>query len=104
MRGSKKPVAALVGRGSTVTLKDLVNAGGKEISLGSTMYRTALGTLFSAIEEVQTTGTFNFERASVPYKKTQRSDERQLTRSCYGARNDVSEALAERNRTWRHKM
>ncbi len=66
----KQPVTVLVGRGGAVTLRDLADAGAKEISLGSTMYRTAMGTLFSAIEEVQTKGTFNFERASVPYENS----------------------------------
>jgi len=64
-----KPVTALVGRGGTVTLKDLTEAGVKEISLGSTLYRTALGTLFNAIEEIQSKGTFTFEKNSVPYEK-----------------------------------
>jgi 2-methylisocitrate lyase-like PEP mutase family enzyme len=63
-----KPVTVLVGRGNQYNVKDLTAAGAKEIGLGSTLFRTAWGTLFSAAKEVQEKGTFTFEAASVPYE------------------------------------
>jgi 2-methylisocitrate lyase-like PEP mutase family enzyme len=63
-----KPVTVLVGRGQAYNVKDLTAAGAKEIGLGSTLFRTAWGTLFAAAKEVQEKGTFTFEAASVPYE------------------------------------
>jgi 2-methylisocitrate lyase-like PEP mutase family enzyme len=63
-----KPVTVLVGRGNQYNVRDLTAAGAKEIGLGSTLFRTALGTLFSAAKEVREKGTFTFEAASVPYE------------------------------------
>ena len=63
-----KPVTVLVGRGNAYNVKDLTAAGAKEIGLGSTLFRTAWGRLFSAAKEVTEKGTFTFEAASVPYE------------------------------------
>jgi 2-methylisocitrate lyase-like PEP mutase family enzyme len=63
----KKPVIILIGRGAQVTLKDLADAGAKEVGLGSTLFRAAWGVLFSAAKEVKEKGTFSFETASAPY-------------------------------------
>lgn len=63
-----KPVTVLVGRGNAYNVKDLTAAGAKEIGLGSTLFRTAWGTLFSAAKEVREKGTFSFESASLPYE------------------------------------
>jgi 2-methylisocitrate lyase-like PEP mutase family enzyme len=64
----KKPVIVLIGRGAQVTLKDLAEAGAKEVGLGSTLMRAAWGVMFAAAKEVKEHGTFTFEKGSADYR------------------------------------
>jgi 2-methylisocitrate lyase-like PEP mutase family enzyme len=62
------PVNVLAGvRGGSVSLRELADAGVKRISLGSALYRAAIGGFLSAANEVASTGTFDFARNAPSY-------------------------------------
>jgi 2-methylisocitrate lyase-like PEP mutase family enzyme len=64
----KKPVNFMVGMpGKSFSVRELTDAGVRRISLGSSLYRTAMGGLVEAAREVKEQGTFRYiDRALRP--------------------------------------
>lgn len=56
-----KPFNFMAGiKGKSFSVRDLVSAGVKRISLATSLYRAAMTGFLDAVREVQATGTFNF--------------------------------------------
>jgi 2-methylisocitrate lyase-like PEP mutase family enzyme len=78
---SKEDIAAVVGsvdrpvnvvmglRGARLTLAELASLGVKRVSVGSSLYRTALGTFLRAAREMRDHGTFAFSAEAVSPKE-----------------------------------
>ena len=66
----KRPVNVIMGRkgGTQLSLADLSNLGVKRISVGSTLARTAFGSLVRAAREMREKGTFSFANDAVDPK------------------------------------
>ncbi len=65
-----KPVNVLMGLvGATFSLTELSALGARRISVGGSLARTALGSLFRAAEEMQSKGTFGFTADAAPHVK-----------------------------------
>lgn len=63
VRSVDRPVNVLMGlRGVQLTVAELSALGVKRISVGSSLYRTALGAFLRAAEEMRSRGTFEFAR------------------------------------------
>lgn len=61
-----KPVNFMVGiQGKSFSIRDLVDAGVKRISLATSLYRAAMTGLLDAVSEIQTAGEFSFLDRSV---------------------------------------
>ena len=70
VRSVKRPVNVLMGRkgGTPLSLAELSSIGVKRISVGSTLARTALGSLVRAAREMREKGTFSFANEAVDPK------------------------------------
>lgn len=63
-----KPVnIVLESLSSTVTIKSLIGAGVKRMSLGSGLYLAAIGSFLSSVNEIKNTGTLNFLEHAADY-------------------------------------
>jgi 2-methylisocitrate lyase-like PEP mutase family enzyme len=61
-----RPVNVVMGlRGVQVSLTELAELGVRRVSVGSSLYRTALGAFLHAAREMKEQGTFNFSRGAV---------------------------------------
>jgi 2-methylisocitrate lyase-like PEP mutase family enzyme len=56
-------------RGVQLTLAELASLGVKRVSVGSSLYRTALATFLRAAREMQERGTFTFAADAVSPKE-----------------------------------
>ncbi len=67
-----RPVNVLMGlRGVQLTLAELSALGVKRVSVGSTLYRTAIGAFMRAAQEMQESGSFSFaSQAATPRELT----------------------------------
>ena len=70
VRSVKRPVNVLMGRkgGTPISQAELSSLGIKRISVGSTLARTALGSLVRAAREMKEKGTFSFANEAVDPK------------------------------------
>lgn len=70
VKSVKRPVNVIMGRkgGTPLSLAELSSIGVKRISVGSTLARTALGSLVRAACEMRDKGTFNFANDAVDPK------------------------------------
>ncbi len=66
-----KPVNYLV-EGSDFSVEELAAAGVRRISVGSALFRAALGAFLRASEEMRQQGSFGFLDAAIPYRETTR--------------------------------
>lgn len=65
-----RPVNVLMGlRGVQLSLTELSDLGVKRVSLGSTLYRTALGAFLNAAREMRDSGTFTFAAGAASPKE-----------------------------------
>lgn len=63
-----KPVNVLLGgKGQGLSVADLAAAGARRISVGSALYRAAIGSFARAAREVREKGTFTFGDDAMPY-------------------------------------
>jgi 2-methylisocitrate lyase-like PEP mutase family enzyme len=68
-----RPVNVVMGlRGVQLSLAELASLGVKRISVGSSLYRTALGTFLRAAREMRERGTFTFAAEAVSSKEVNR--------------------------------
>jgi len=66
IRSVDRPVNVLMGlRGVQVSLTELEELGVRRVSVGSSLYRTALGAFLHAAREMKEQGTFNYSRGAV---------------------------------------
>ena len=66
VRSVDRPVNVVMGlRGAQLSVPELSAIGVKRISVGSALYRTALGAFLSAAREMREQGTFTFARSAV---------------------------------------
>jgi len=66
VRSVDRPVNVVMGlRGAQLSVADLSTMGVKRVSVGSALYRTALGAFLSAARELRDQGTFTFARNAV---------------------------------------
>lgn len=65
-----RPVNVVMGlQGVQLTLAELSGLGVKRVSVGSALYRTAIGAFMRAIQEMQESGSFSFAgRAAAPHE------------------------------------
>jgi 2-methylisocitrate lyase-like PEP mutase family enzyme len=67
VRSVDRPVNVVMGlRGVQLTLTELSEIGVARVSVGSALYRTALGAFLRAAEEMSRQGTFSFAAGAVP--------------------------------------
>ena len=57
--------------GVPLTVAELSALGVRRISVGSSMNRAALGAFLGAATELDESGTFDFQRAAIPYARVQ---------------------------------
>lgn len=66
VRSVNRPVNVVMGlRGAQLSVPELSAVGVKRISVGSALYRTALGAFLGAAREMREQGTFNFAKNAV---------------------------------------
>ena len=67
----KKPFAILAGRGVKPypSVPELAAAGVRQVNLGAALVRAALSTVIRGAEEVQQSGTFQFEQDALAYEE-----------------------------------
>ena len=67
VRSVDRPVNVVMGlRGVQLTLTELSEIGVRRVSVGSALYRAALGTFVRAAEEMRNAGTFSFAAEAIP--------------------------------------
>ncbi len=69
VKSVKRPVNVVIRQGVQLSLAELSAVGVKRISLGSTLYRTALGAFLRAAREMREHGTFSFSDGAVSPKE-----------------------------------
>lgn len=70
VRAVDGPVNALMGlHGSRLSLKELAELGVKRVSVGSALYRAAIGAFLRAAREMSERGTFTFGEQAVSYRE-----------------------------------
>lgn len=65
-----KPLNVLMGiKGTSLNFEDLSEMGVKRISLGASLYRTALSHFIESIQQIKQTGEFDFADKSISYQE-----------------------------------